>query len=215
MAHCTSGAIRGSVPCSRTLRQGIELATFWLLNDFSTSCTTVYWSSPHFVREIHKSMWMFRFYEICSLYLEIYCTCRPVDNSSAHPYRNNKALAVWKNTPTMYEKLEAWNPKVAHYFGAFIPAPYCAVSSGERATLVPRTVAKDIPNTGPLPFGLHWRKPINREVVCRHLSTSPRRKRASFLCAARQKVKQYCPLGKSLATGTTGSQEREGYFIIM
>src|SRR4029434_8266441 len=24
MAHCTSGAIRGSVPCSRTLRQGIE-----------------------------------------------------------------------------------------------------------------------------------------------------------------------------------------------
>src|SRR4029434_4108869 len=28
MAHCTSGAIRGSVPCSRTLRQGIELATF-------------------------------------------------------------------------------------------------------------------------------------------------------------------------------------------
>ena len=27
MAHCTSGAIRGSVPCSRTLRQGIELAT--------------------------------------------------------------------------------------------------------------------------------------------------------------------------------------------
>ena len=31
----------GSVSCSRTLRQGIELATFWLLNDFSTSCTTV------------------------------------------------------------------------------------------------------------------------------------------------------------------------------
>src|SRR4029434_10062905 len=29
------------VSCSRTLRQGIELATFWLLNDFSTSCTTV------------------------------------------------------------------------------------------------------------------------------------------------------------------------------
>src|SRR4029434_6621275 len=28
MAHCTSGAIRGSVSCSRTLRQGIELATF-------------------------------------------------------------------------------------------------------------------------------------------------------------------------------------------
>src|SRR4029434_8376363 len=26
MAHCTSGAIRGSVSCSRTLRQGIELA---------------------------------------------------------------------------------------------------------------------------------------------------------------------------------------------
>src|SRR4029434_4873786 len=36
MAHCTSGAIRGSVSCSRTLRQGIELATFCLLNDFST-----------------------------------------------------------------------------------------------------------------------------------------------------------------------------------
>ena len=32
---------RGSVTCSRTLRQRIELATFWLLNDFSTSCTTV------------------------------------------------------------------------------------------------------------------------------------------------------------------------------
>ena len=32
MAHCTSGAIKGSVSCSRTLRQGIELAT---------SCTTV------------------------------------------------------------------------------------------------------------------------------------------------------------------------------
>src|SRR4029434_9094333 len=41
MAHCTSGAIRRSVSCSRTLRQGIELATFCLLNDFSTSCTTV------------------------------------------------------------------------------------------------------------------------------------------------------------------------------
>src|SRR4029434_1980515 len=41
MAHCTSGAIRGSVSCSRTLRQGIELATFRLLNDFFTSCTTV------------------------------------------------------------------------------------------------------------------------------------------------------------------------------
>ena len=41
MAHCTSGAIRGSVSYSRTLRQGIELATFWLLTDFSTSCTTV------------------------------------------------------------------------------------------------------------------------------------------------------------------------------
>src|SRR4029434_10585326 len=36
MAHYTSGAIRGSVSCSRTLRQGIELS-----NDFSTSCTTV------------------------------------------------------------------------------------------------------------------------------------------------------------------------------
>src|SRR4029434_4864267 len=41
MAHCTSGAIRGSGSCSRTLRQGIELATFRLLTDFSTSCTTV------------------------------------------------------------------------------------------------------------------------------------------------------------------------------
>src|SRR4029434_11284948 len=40
MAHCTSGAIRGSVSCSRTLRQGIELVTFCLLNDFFTSCTT-------------------------------------------------------------------------------------------------------------------------------------------------------------------------------
>src|SRR4029434_6430253 len=40
MAHCTSGAIRGSVSCSRTLRQGIELATFRLLTDFFTSCTT-------------------------------------------------------------------------------------------------------------------------------------------------------------------------------
>src|SRR4029434_5411637 len=41
MAHCTSGAIRGSVSCSRMLRQGIELATFCLINDFFTSCTTV------------------------------------------------------------------------------------------------------------------------------------------------------------------------------
>src|SRR4029434_4715586 len=41
MAHCTPGAIRGSVSCPRTLRQGIELATFCLLNDFFTSCTTV------------------------------------------------------------------------------------------------------------------------------------------------------------------------------
>src|SRR4029434_2741003 len=41
MAHCTSGAIRGDVSCSRMLRQGIELTTFCLLNDFSTSCTTV------------------------------------------------------------------------------------------------------------------------------------------------------------------------------
>ena len=39
--HCTSGAIRGSVSCSRTLRQGIELATLWLLTDLSTSCTIV------------------------------------------------------------------------------------------------------------------------------------------------------------------------------
>src|SRR4029434_7126960 len=41
MAHCTSGAFRGSVSCSRTLRQGIELTTFCLLNDLFTSCTTV------------------------------------------------------------------------------------------------------------------------------------------------------------------------------
>src|SRR4029434_5828325 len=37
MAHCTLGAIRGSVSCSRTLQQGFELATFRLLNDFSTT----------------------------------------------------------------------------------------------------------------------------------------------------------------------------------
>src|SRR4029434_3283358 len=41
MAHCTSGAIRGSVSCSRTPRQGIEPETSYLQNDFSTSCTTV------------------------------------------------------------------------------------------------------------------------------------------------------------------------------
>src|SRR4029434_5601681 len=41
MARCTSGAFWGSVSCLRTLRQGIELATFCLLNDFFTSCTTV------------------------------------------------------------------------------------------------------------------------------------------------------------------------------
>ena len=44
MAQCTSGAV-GSVSCSRTLRQGIELATWWLLSEFSTSCTTV--GNPH------------------------------------------------------------------------------------------------------------------------------------------------------------------------
>src|SRR4029434_11241299 len=43
MAHCTSGAIRGSVSCARTLRQGIEPATFCLLNDFSTPVPL----SPH------------------------------------------------------------------------------------------------------------------------------------------------------------------------
>src|SRR4029434_10282598 len=32
LAHCTSGAIRGSVSCLRTLRQGVELTTFCLLN---------------------------------------------------------------------------------------------------------------------------------------------------------------------------------------
>src|SRR4029434_8929378 len=41
MAHCTSGAIKGSVSCSKTLRRGIKLATLRLLNNFSTSCTTV------------------------------------------------------------------------------------------------------------------------------------------------------------------------------
>src|SRR4029434_3856652 len=41
ISHCTSGAIRNSVSCSRTLRQGIERATFCLLNDFFTSCSTV------------------------------------------------------------------------------------------------------------------------------------------------------------------------------
>src|SRR4029434_2733422 len=40
MAHCTSGAV-GSVSCSRTLRQGIELATWCLLNDFSTYRSTL------------------------------------------------------------------------------------------------------------------------------------------------------------------------------
>src|SRR4029434_961438 len=43
MAHCTSGAIRGSVSCSMTLRQGIKLANFGLLNDFSTPVPL----SPH------------------------------------------------------------------------------------------------------------------------------------------------------------------------
>src|SRR4029434_8395784 len=47
MAHCTSGAIRGSVSCSRMLRQGIELATFRLLNDLSTSCTTIAHTHTH------------------------------------------------------------------------------------------------------------------------------------------------------------------------
>src|SRR4029434_858484 len=44
MAHCTSGAIRGSVSCSRTLSQGIELAPLLIATDFSTSYTTV---APH------------------------------------------------------------------------------------------------------------------------------------------------------------------------
>ena len=51
MAHCTSGAIRGSVSCSRTLRQGIELATFWLLND----CSTTVPLSPQL---IHNTPWL-------------------------------------------------------------------------------------------------------------------------------------------------------------
>ena len=38
---CALGAVGCSVSCSRTLRQGIELSTFWLLNDLFTSCTTV------------------------------------------------------------------------------------------------------------------------------------------------------------------------------
>ena len=45
MAHCTSGAIRGSVSCSRTLRQGIELSTFWLLNDLYILYMIDYWYS--------------------------------------------------------------------------------------------------------------------------------------------------------------------------
>ena len=53
MAHCTSGAIRGSVSCSRTLRQGIELAAFCLLNDLSTSCTTVAPKHTHTRRHTH------------------------------------------------------------------------------------------------------------------------------------------------------------------
>src|SRR4029434_11218651 len=53
MAHCTSGAIRGSVSCSRTLRQGIELATFCLLNDFSTSCTTATPPPQHTHKHTH------------------------------------------------------------------------------------------------------------------------------------------------------------------
>src|SRR4029434_5236444 len=41
MAHCTSGAIRGSVPCSWTLRQGIELATFyWTAAPLYTTANT-------------------------------------------------------------------------------------------------------------------------------------------------------------------------------
>ena len=36
----------GSVSCSRTLRQGIELATFWFLNDFSTTVPLSY-QSPY------------------------------------------------------------------------------------------------------------------------------------------------------------------------
>src|SRR4029434_8085479 len=47
MARCTSGAIRGSVSCSRTLRQGIKLATFRLLNDFSTPVPM----SPRFISQ--------------------------------------------------------------------------------------------------------------------------------------------------------------------
>src|SRR4029434_3550418 len=42
MAHCTSGAIRGfSVLLKDASTVGIELATFCLLSDFFTSCTTV------------------------------------------------------------------------------------------------------------------------------------------------------------------------------
>src|SRR4029434_1744460 len=48
MAHCTSGAIRGSVSCSRTLRQGMELENLlitkrllYLLYHCRPHCTTV------------------------------------------------------------------------------------------------------------------------------------------------------------------------------
>src|SRR4029434_4868869 len=41
MARCTSGAIRGSVSCSRTLRQGIEQSTLLITKRLLYHCTTV------------------------------------------------------------------------------------------------------------------------------------------------------------------------------
>src|SRR4029434_110930 len=47
MAHCTSGAIRGSVSNSRTLRQGIELATLLITKRLLYHRTTVARPPPH------------------------------------------------------------------------------------------------------------------------------------------------------------------------
>src|SRR4029434_10206213 len=58
MAHCTSGAIRGSGSCSTTRREGIELAAFCLLNDFSTSCTTVSPQHTHTRRHTHTTRFL-------------------------------------------------------------------------------------------------------------------------------------------------------------
>ena len=66
MAHCTSGAIRGSVSCSRRLRQGIELATFWLLNDFSTTVPL----SPSCI-SCSKKLWSVISQELLALYVAV------------------------------------------------------------------------------------------------------------------------------------------------